>query len=116
MKTSAETGQVWARNVADALTKKLNSFDCPFYWAKAGEDILKKEPTCLWPKDPQYLYQVEEGTNEGLYVEVLHRDANGKSVQLLVVKFLTSIKAAGACRGYVSEFLESFDPEQLRTA
>ena len=48
MKTSAETGQVWARNVADALTKKLNSFDCPFYWAKAGEDILKKEPTCLW--------------------------------------------------------------------
>ena len=57
MKTSAETGQVWARNVADALTKKLNSFDCPFYWAKAGEDILKKEPTCLWPKDPQYLYE-----------------------------------------------------------
>lgn len=82
----------------------------------ARPSVQVDRDTHVWPKDPQYLYQVEEGTNEGLYVEVLHRDANGKSVQLLVVKFLTSIKAAGACLGYVSEFLESFDPEQLRTA
>jgi hypothetical protein len=116
MNAISEARPVWARQVARAMEKKLDSVDCPFYWAKASEDILLKEPTCVWPSDPRFMYQVEEGGNEGLYVEVFHRNEKGEAQQLLVVKFLTSMKAASTCLGVVTDFLESFNPEQLQAA
>lgn len=116
MTAISESKTVWARQVARALEKKLDASETYFYWAKAGEDILLKEPTCKWPREPRLVYQVEEGGNEGVFVEVLHRTDEGKTEQLLVCKFLTSIKAAGPCVDAVAGFLEAFHPEQLHAA
>lgn len=116
---AAQSGQhrtVWARQVASALEKKLNASDSPFYWAKASEDILLKDPTCVWPQDPFLVYQVNQGSNEGIFVEVHHCGEDGKVQQLLVAKFLTGMRCAGKCLDLVVDFCEGFDPKQLVTA
>ena len=116
MSANVQKGIVWARDVARAMETKLNTVDCSFYWAKAGEDILRKEPTCVWPEHPNFTYTVQEGSNEGLHVEVFQAPEKGEPVSLLVVKFLSTISAAAECLSLVSEFVENFDPEPLRTA
>lgn len=116
MNASHVPSPVWARHVAHAMEKKLNASDSPFHWAKSTDEGYKKPPTVSWPSDPWYVYQVGEGSNEGLIVEVFHRTAQDNQEKLLTVKFLTSIKAAGACLTAVTEFLENFNPAQLQAA
>lgn len=114
--SNAKYATVWARDVAKAMENQFYNVDCPFYWARALEDTLQAKPTIEWPHEtfPSFVYQAQEGGNEGIHIHVLVMQGEGTLQPLLMAKFLTSIKKAGDCLSLVIDFVENFKPAQLQ--
>lgn len=116
MQTQSRHSTVWARQVARALSKHLDRFDCDFNWALAHEDNLSKTPTRAWPANPWLVFQVDEGPASGIHIHVLNRAGCLAPEPLVTLKFKAPLQEAKSCVGLVSSFLENLDPRLLPSA
>jgi hypothetical protein len=108
------TKPVFARAVAEALGKHLESACPEFYWASEKDRQWPYAPSLRWPDQPSLDFHCRD-SGEGLVVRVVHNnDVNPIAGQvLLAVKFTVGLAQSGSCIEAMAKFFRGLDVSAL---
>lgn len=108
---------LYVRTIADELTRHLERSDTSVHWATpAGGEVSWGPPKLTWPKDPFLGYVIDERSNEGTIVTVVHYESARKSdlgLPLINIKFLRGLKTVLTETVVVVDFLNNMKPDDM---
>lgn len=113
----SKTPKLLASTVAKALEKHLLETGSAVYWVSAGVDRGAADFSSLaWPECPYYGYLVEDGSNEGTRLTVLHSymtALNQVTENLLYLKYLGGAAEVFDEAKKVKEFIENMNLKKM---
>lgn len=116
----AKKKPVFIRDVARALTRRLEEAQTSIHWASVWKECsLQNVPALTWPEnDPMLNLLVQQGWSEGMIVYVMAQDSRyepEKQKPLLQIKMLCSRSQLLTELPVIYDFIDHLDLDAFRS-